>query len=40
MRVETLIKLTSRPSFDKNFRLVKAFFKGIAVAMGEKNNAE
>ncbi|AFC24714.1 hypothetical protein SGRA_1983 [Saprospira grandis str. Lewin] len=29
-----------RPSFGKNFRLVKAFFKGIAVAMAEKNNAE
>ncbi|WP_156001969.1 hypothetical protein [Saprospira grandis] len=26
------------PSFDKNFRLVKAFFKGIAMA--EKNKAE
>ena len=29
-----------RPSFDKNLRLVQAFFKGIAVAMAEKNNAE
>ncbi|EJF51928.1 hypothetical protein SapgrDRAFT_0169 [Saprospira grandis DSM 2844] len=29
-----------RPAFDKNFKLVKAFFKGIAVAMAEKNNAE
>jgi len=29
-----------RPAFDKNFKLVKAFFKGIALAMAEKNNDE
>jgi len=32
--------LALRPFVDKNFRLVKAFFKGIALAMAEKNNAE